>query len=117
MISRDNLLRYARYLSDDRVGRCAGYCHSHMVHQKKGDRITPTPCTILAELLPDLPDDLIQTMTSIAHGSLTMSPEAQACVAIIPKLAEENAGMVLNAARSLYDLQSVGASTGEERAE
>ena len=113
MNPRDNLLRYARYISDSRIGRCTGYCHSHMMHQSKDDPITPTPCSILAEMLPDLTDDTIQLLTTIAKGALTLSPEAQRGLSLLSKLRSEYANTVCVAAQALYDVQTAGASTGE----
>ena len=123
MSRRDDLLKYARYLSDTRAARCAGTCHSHLTSQSKEEPVTPTPCTILAELLPDLPESIVQYMTQMASGVLSHTslspalPELVQCMELIPKLDSRFLHMVLVFAKGLYDAQVLSSRPQEVTAE
>lgn len=108
MSRRDQLLMYARHLSDQRIHRVVGKCIAEYSRQVMvpAEPTTLTNKTILASLLPDLPDTAIDRLLSIAQGMSEATPEQCEGIALILALRPDYAHMVRVFAKSLHDAQT-----------
>lgn len=108
MSRRDQLLLYARHLSDQRVHRVVGKCIAEYSRQAiaPAEPTTPSDRTTLASLLPDLPDMAVERLLSIAQGMAEATPEQCEGIALILALRPDYAHMVRVFAKSLHDAQT-----------
>ena len=106
MNSRDDLLFYARYLSDERVHKMVGKCLSEGGRQNtapKPEPVTPTERTTLASMLRELPDEGVSSLLWLSQRMKDSTPDHLAGVTLLLDLRPDYAHMVSVFAQSLYD--------------
>lgn len=109
MNRRDDLLFYARNLTDQRVHRIVGRCLAEGGRQVTNPEPEPTTPSIRTELaadLLDLPDELVTDLQSLVLAMKTAKPEAFAAVHLLFSLHPDYVHMVRVFAQSLYDAQT-----------
>ena len=117
MNRRDDLLFYARNLTDARVHRIVGRCIAEGGRQVTNPEPEPTTPTIRTELaadLLDLPDELIADLQGLVLDMKAMIPEALSAVHLFVNLRPDYAHMVRGFAQSLYDAQTAMDSKQED---
>lgn len=109
MNSRDDLLFYARYLSDERVHKMVGKCLSEGGRQNTAaepETVTPTERTTLAALLLDLPGSAVSDLLKLAQGMKDAIPDSLTSVNRLLSLRPAYAHMVALFAQSLQEAQT-----------
>lgn len=109
MNRRDDLLFYARNLTDQRVHRIVGKCLAEGGRQVANPEPEPTTPSIRTELaadLLDLPDELVTDLQGLVLAMKTAKPEALAAAHLLFSLHPDYVHMVRVFAQSLYDAQT-----------
>ena len=109
MNKRDDLLFYARNLSDERIHRMVGKCMAEggrQVTSPEPEPSTPSIRTELAAILPDLPDSTVSDLLKLAQGMVDASPDSLAAITLFLSLHPDYAHMVRVAAQALHDIQT-----------
>ena len=109
MTNRDDLLFYARYLSDDRAHKILGKCLMEGSRQNvtpQPETVTPTDRTTLAALLTELPVEAVTSLLWLAQRMKDSTPDHLAGITLLLDLRPDYAHMVSVFAQSLYDAQA-----------
>lgn len=120
MNKRDDLLFYARNLTDQRVHRIVGRCIAEGGRQITNPEPEPTTPSIRTELaadLLDLPDEIVTDLQGLVLGLKYASEEARSAIHLLLTLRPDYAHMVSVFAQSLYDAQTVTQPQEEEEEE
>lgn len=120
MNKRDDLLFYARNLTDQRVHRIVGRCLAEGGRQVTNPEPEPTTPSIRTELaadLLDLPDELVTDLQGLVLGMKYTNKELLSAAHLLFTLRPDYVHMVRVFAQSLHDAQTAMIpQPGEEEA-
>lgn len=117
MNRRDDLLFYARNLTDQRVHRIVGRCLAEGGRQVTNPEPEPTTPSIRTELaadLLDLPDEVVTDLHGLLLDMKYASEEVRSAAHLLFTLRPDYVHMVRVFSQSLYDAQTAMAPQSEE---